>query len=61
MKSPELKAIEAEEAEQQEPSLDRMFNLNDPKTLKAFGNLAQWMRDNGLDEEPSESPKSPPK
>ena len=61
MKSPELKAIEAEEAEQQEPSLDRMFNLNDPKTLKAFGELAQWKRDNGLDDAQSGSPKNPPK
>jgi hypothetical protein len=61
MKSPELKVIEAEEAGQEEPSLDKMFNLNDPKTLKAFGNLAQWMKDNGLYEEPSESPKNPPK
>ncbi len=60
MKSPELKAIEAEEAEQQEPSLDRMFNLNDPKTLKAFGELAQWKKDNGLDGGQSESPKKPP-
>jgi hypothetical protein len=50
MKSPELKAIEAEDAEQVEPSLDKMFDLNDPKTLKALGSLPQWMKDNGLDE-----------
>jgi hypothetical protein len=38
-----------------------MFDLNDPKTLKALGNLAQWIKDSGLNEEPSESPKNLPK
>ena len=41
MKSPELQAIEAEEAEQMEPSLDQMLDLNDPRTMGALARLGK--------------------
>ena len=44
MKSKELQEIEAEKLDQ-EPSLDQMFNLNDPKVLKGLGALAQEILD----------------
>lgn len=40
-KSPELQAIEAEELEQMEPSLDQMLDLNDPATIGALARLGQ--------------------
>jgi hypothetical protein len=43
MKSKELKEIEAEEMDQ-EPSLDKMVDLNDPKVLSGLGRLATEAR-----------------
>lgn len=43
MKSKELKEIEAEEMDQ-EPSLDKLIDLNDPKVLSGLGRLATTAR-----------------
>ena len=40
MKSKELQELELE-AMEQEPSLDKMLNLKDPKVLKGLGRLAE--------------------
>ena len=44
MKSKELQEIEAEELEQ-EPSLDKMLNLDDPKVLSGLTQLVQKLMD----------------
>ena len=44
MKSKELREIE-QEAMEQEPSLDKMFNLKDPKVLKGLGEIAKMIQD----------------
>ena len=44
MKSKELKEIEAEELDQ-EPSLDKMLDLKDPKVLKGLGEFVQELLD----------------
>jgi hypothetical protein len=45
MKSPELKALEAEEAEQLEPSLDKMLDLDGSATQQALKEWAQSLLD----------------
>ena len=44
MKSKELEEIEAEELDQ-EPSLDKMLDLKDPKVLKGLGELVKGFQD----------------